>query len=77
MDKLVTRNIGRDGKYCIYEIEYKGNKYELVNGNMYGDLSYSCWNINPYDEDGNPDSLNCLETVNTISEAKSWIKENC
>ena len=76
MDKLTTRNIGRDGKYCIYEIEYKGKKYELVNGNMYGDLSYSCWNINPYDEDGNPDSFNCLETVNTISEAKSWIKEN-
>ena len=77
MEKLITRNIGREGKYCIYEIEYKGKKYELVNQNMYGDLGYSAWNINPCNEDNIADALNCLETANTIADAKAWIIKNC
>lgn len=76
MNKLTTRNIGKEGKFCIYEMEYKGKKYEVVNGNMYGDLGYSAWNINLCDENGIPDSINALETVNTIADAKIWIKEN-
>ena len=75
-NKLITRNIGREGKFCIYEIEYKGKKYQLVNPNMYGD-GVSGWNINPYDEDGNPNPFNNLETVNTIADAKAWIIKNC
>ena len=77
MNKLVTRNTGKEGKYCIYEIEYKGKKYQLANQNMYGDIGYSVWNILPIDDEGNPDFFNSLETVYTVAEAKSWIKENC
>ena len=45
MDKLTIKNTGKEGKYCFYEIKYKEKKYELINGNMYGDLGYSAWNI--------------------------------
>ncbi len=73
MDKLTIKNTGKEGKYCFYEIEYKEKKYELINGNMYGDLGYSAWNI----IDNNSDDIGALETVNTIADAKAWIKENC
>ena len=73
MNKLTISNTGREGKYCLYEIEYKEKKYQLVNGNMYGDLGYSAWNI----IDNNSNDIHALETVNTIADAKAWIKENC